>query len=64
MLHAISSLYNEQIAKSIHLVIEALHQYCYHDPLFLNKIAHLTDDGFTPASVVEEIQGQVIAMLY
>jgi hypothetical protein len=64
MPHAISSLDDERIAESIQRVEEALHQYRDRDPPFIITIARSTDDGFTPASVVEEIQGQVIAMLH
>ncbi len=62
MPHTISSLDDERIAGSIQRVEEALHQYRDRNPPFIITIARSSDAGFTPASVVEEIQGQVIAI--
>lgn len=62
MPHALSTIDAVRINKSIRQVEDALLRYQTRP--FLVTIARSSDDGFTPASVVEDIQEKVLQMLH
>jgi hypothetical protein len=62
MPHAVSSVDADRITESIRRVEKALQQY--HTQPFIISIARSSDDGFTPATMVEDIQERVIQMLH
>jgi hypothetical protein len=64
MPHAMDSVDAERISDSIARVEAALGKNHDGEAPFLITIARSTDDGFTPASVVEAIQERVIEMLH